>query len=67
MLIIISGIGTGLSLIPLTVYDYLSSVKNSDQFNQTYGWIPILSVTLFIIFFSLGLGPVPWLILGVKF
>ncbi|KAH9406999.1 Solute carrier 2 (Facilitated glucose transporter) member 8, partial [Tyrophagus putrescentiae] len=64
MLTIISGLGTGLSLIPLTIFDYLSSVKNSDQFNQSYGWIPILSVTLFIIFFSLGLGPVPWLILG---
>lgn len=64
LLTIISSLGTGVSLIPLIVFDYLSSSKNSTSFNQTYGWIPIASIILFIIFFSLGLGPIPWLIMG---
>nr|WBU86599.1 facilitated trehalose transporter Tret1-2 [Aleuroglyphus ovatus] len=64
ILTIVSGFGTGISLIPLIVFDYLSSIKNSSDFNQTYGWLPILSIVSFIIFFSLGLGPIPWLIMG---
>ncbi|KAL1343353.1 hypothetical protein HN51_029754 [Arachis hypogaea] len=33
---------------------------NQSSDNQLYGWIAVLGLTLYIAFFSPGMGPVPW-------
>ncbi len=62
MLLVISGIGCGLSLVLMSVFYFVSSF--SDTFKSTYGWIPIIALISFIIAFSLGMGPIPWLLMG---
>jgi MFS family permease len=62
LLLVISGIGCGLSLVLMSVFYFVSS--SSDTFKSTYGWIPIVSLIGFIIAFSLGMGPIPWLLMG---
>ncbi|KAH8413864.1 hypothetical protein KR222_010510 [Zaprionus bogoriensis] len=34
---------------------------------ESIGWLPITSILLFIVFFSIGFGPVPWLIMAELF
>lgn len=61
---IISSIGGHLSLIPMIIYYYIVDKHHGNDLNVHYGWIPIVSLMFFIISFSLGLGPIPWLIMG---
>lgn len=63
-LMIVSSIGGHLSLIPLAIYYYIDEKNIGNDLNIHYGWIPIVSMVFFIISFSLGLGPIPWLIMG---
>ncbi|KAL1433888.1 hypothetical protein MTO96_012113 [Rhipicephalus appendiculatus] len=35
-----------------------------DSFKETYGWLPLTSLGLFFVGYSVGLGPLPWVILG---
>ncbi|XP_046912227.1 trehalose transporter 1-like protein [Dermatophagoides farinae] len=63
-LMIISSIGGHLSLIPMIIYYYIVDKHHGNDLNVHYGWIPIVSLMFFIISFSLGLGPIPWLIMG---
>lgn len=32
--------------------------------NSTYGWIPLASLVLYVLGFSFGFGPIPWLMMG---
>lgn len=41
-------------------FDMKDHHKNVDSI----GWLPLLSVVLFIISFSVGYGPIPWLMMG---
>lgn len=34
---------------------------------SSYGWIPLSSLLLFIVVFSIGLGPIPWMLAGEMF
>ncbi|CAG2103551.1 unnamed protein product [Medioppia subpectinata] len=58
MLLIGSGAGHAVSLGILGFF----YVANPDR--GTWGWLPILCLVLFIISFSLGWGPVPWLMIN---
>lgn len=49
----------------LGYYFYMKEVDPNSVIHL--GWLPIASLCLFIISFSLGLGPVPWLMLGELF
>ena len=51
----------------MVAFEFISTEKNLPDFNQNYGWIPICAIISFIVFFSLGLGPIPWLIMGELF
>lgn len=31
---------------------------------NTLGWLPLLSLVMFILAFSIGYGPIPWLMMG---
>lgn len=55
MLLIGSGVGHTLSLGLLAIY-YLADISAS--------WLPVLCVAVFIISFSLGWGPIPWMMIA---
>lgn len=38
--------------------------KNSGADVSEYGWLPLVSFVIYVIGFSLGFGPVPWLMMG---
>lgn len=64
VLLLQSSVVMGLCLVALGVYFQLKE-GNTDVKNISF--IPLGSVVLFIVSFSLGLGPIPWLIMGELF
>ncbi|XP_046383724.1 facilitated trehalose transporter Tret1-like isoform X2 [Ischnura elegans] len=61
VLLILSDAVMSLCSVALGVYFYLQST-HADVSNLT--WLPLTSMCIFIIVFSLGYGPVPWFIVG---
>lgn len=51
----------GLCLTVLGVYFYM---KDSGKDVSAIGWLPLISMVLFIVSFSLGYGPIPWMMMG---
>lgn len=41
--------------------------ENDDASVEAIGWLPLLSVNVFIVCFSLGFGPLPWVLMGELF
>lgn len=64
ILLFCSALGMVLSLSTLGAYSYLQS-KNIDLDN--YAWLPLLCLTLFIVTYNSGYGPLPWVMLGELF
>lgn len=62
ILLLISDAVMALCTLVLGIYFYMQN-DNADSV-ANLGWLPILSLAVFIICFSLGLGPVPWLMMG---
>jgi facilitated trehalose transporter len=58
LLLIGSGVGHAVSLGVLGVF-YVA-----DPDRQTWGWLPIVCLVVFIVSFSMGWGPVPWLMIN---
>lgn len=48
----------------LGVYFYLLETKHDVS---NIGWLPVVSLCIFIILFSLGFGPIPWMMVGELF
>lgn len=64
LLLLQSCIIMGLSLIVLGVYFKLKS----DSYNvASFGWVPLISMILFIVSFSMGYGPIPWMMMAELF
>lgn len=42
-------------------------LKDNEHDVSNLGWLPLLSLTVFIIFFSLGFGPLPWMMMSELF
>ncbi|OTF73799.1 Facilitated trehalose transporter Tret1-like protein [Euroglyphus maynei] len=57
-----SGLLHVISLAALGVYYYLAD-KQPDT-AKSLGWLPLVSLVVFIIGFSIGYGPVPWLMVA---
>jgi len=98
-LILLSGLGTCISIVALGIYFYLDENKNcvsnteiqpplifnqsinetqvnemcvpgskiDPQIVQSISWLPLVSLTVFTAALSLGLGPLPWLIMAEIF
>lgn len=64
ILLLQSGIIMGLCLIVLGVYFKLQSISYDVS---NIGFIPLVSLVLFIISFSLGFGPIPWMMMAELF
>ncbi|GFU72043.1 facilitated trehalose transporter Tret1 [Trichonephila clavipes] len=61
-LLLISGIGMAISLSVLGTYDYIG--ESNASFKSDYEWIPLVSLIIYITAFSLGFGPIPWLMMA---
>lgn len=60
VLLYISSVSMCITLGTLGAYFYLS-----DKMDMTsYAWLPLASFVIYVLGFSLGLGPIPWLMMG---
>jgi MFS family permease len=59
ILLVISDVGMTLSLVALGAF---FSIATEDR--DSIGWLPLVSLMVFISAFSIGFGPIPWMILG---
>lgn len=65
LLLLTSGVVMSISTIAMGVYFFM---KDQDINSVTnLGWLPVCSLCVFIIMFSIGFGPVPWLMMGELF
>ncbi|EDW02118.1 facilitated trehalose transporter Tret1-2 homolog [Drosophila grimshawi] len=65
ILLLVSAFFMAITTCLMGVYFQMSQ---SDPDSVTsIGWLPITSILLFIVFFSIGFGPVPWLIMAELF
>ncbi|CAB3365739.1 Hypothetical predicted protein [Cloeon dipterum] len=64
VLLLVSASVMALCLAALGVYFHL---LDTDVDVTSYGLIPLASVVLFIVMFSVGFGPIPWTMLGELF
>lgn len=62
ILLIQSSIIMGICLFSLGIYFSLKDRYSYDV--SSIGWMPLLSMVLFIVSFSLGYGPIPWMMMG---
>lgn len=60
-LLLFSAVTMAVCHIVLAVYFYL---KQTDVDARNFGWLPLLCVNIFISVFSLGFGPLPWVMMA---
>jgi len=65
ILLLASGIVMALSTTAIGVYFFLKDQDEESVANL--GWLPVASLCVFMIMFSIGFGPVPWLMMGELF
>ncbi|GLH04114.1 Facilitated trehalose transporter Tret1 [Gryllus bimaculatus] len=65
ILLLISDLVMSICCILLGVFFFLD--EKEDPVAKDIGWLPLLSVCLFIVVFSLGYGPIPWMMVGELF
>lgn len=66
ILLLVSIVVMSLSLLMLGVYFQLKQ-QNGDESVEAINWLPVFALCLYIVAFSLGFGPIPWLMVGELF
>ncbi|CAG0891792.1 unnamed protein product [Darwinula stevensoni] len=66
VLMYVSGTVMTVSLAALGAFFYLKNTYGSEGVSSL-GWLPLTSLVLYVIAFSFGVGPVPWLMMGEIF
>ncbi|XP_067206047.1 facilitated trehalose transporter Tret1 isoform X2 [Linepithema humile] len=61
MLLYISGVSMAVTLFALGGFFY---VKSMGMDVTSFGWLPLVSLIVYVVGFSLGFGPIPWLMMG---
>ncbi|XP_066584242.1 facilitated trehalose transporter Tret1-like isoform X2 [Prorops nasuta] len=61
MLLYISGATMSVTLMSLGTFFYL---KETSTDVSSFGWVPLISLIAYVVGFSLGFGPIPWLMMG---
>jgi SP family facilitated glucose transporter-like MFS transporter 8 len=61
ILLVLSELGMAVSLLVLSLH---FTMQNNHVDVSWSGWIPLVAVNTFIIAFSIGFGPLPWLIMA---
>lgn len=62
VLLLVSAALLALSLGVLGTYQYMKAMDENSVSN--IGWLPLACLSIFIIGFSCGMGPIPWLMMG---
>lgn len=62
VLLYISSVSMILSLSVLGAYFFLQNGQVVDV--KPFGWLPLIASVIYVLGFSLGFGPVPWLMMG---
>ncbi|XP_008560800.1 facilitated trehalose transporter Tret1 isoform X1 [Microplitis demolitor] len=65
LLLLISSVAMCLTTLILGVYFYMKINKVNGV--DSIGWLPLVAICTFIILFSLGFGPIPWMMMGEIF
>ncbi|XP_017148830.1 facilitated trehalose transporter Tret1-2 homolog [Drosophila miranda] len=65
ILLLISGVVMAITTCLMGVYFQMS--ESDPDSVVGLGWLPIVSICIFIVFFSIGFGPVPWLVMAELF
>uniref|UniRef100_A0A6B0VB77 Putative glucose transporter n=1 Tax=Ixodes ricinus TaxID=34613 RepID=A0A6B0VB77_IXORI len=63
VLLLLSSAVTSLSLVLLGLCFHFKKARG-DEFLESYGWLPLAVLCVYFVGFSMGLGPLPWVILG---
>ncbi|CAN8003991.1 unnamed protein product [Ixodes hexagonus] len=63
LLMFISSVAVALSLMVLGAFYYFKDLDDG-TFRHRYRYVPIASLTAYIAAFCLGVGPVPWVVMG---
>lgn len=64
LLLLLSGLGHTISLVLLGYYYMKKDDKTSGaEFQENYGWLALVSLIVFISSFSIGYGPIPWMMI----
>lgn len=70
IMLLVSVAVMGICTILMGVYFYLDArpdpITHESQ-TASLGWLPIVSLSVFICMFSIGFGPIPWLMVGELF
>ncbi|XP_047513658.1 facilitated trehalose transporter Tret1-like isoform X1 [Pieris napi] len=61
MLLYISSVSMIITLVTLGAYFYVRAVGID---LSAYGWLPLACLVIYVLGFSIGFGPIPWLMLG---
>lgn len=64
-LLILSGLGMAVAQAVLAFFFYLKDDKQSDV--SAIGWLPIVSLIVYIFTYCFGFGPLPWAVMGELF
>lgn len=67
LLLLQSGIVMGTCLFLLGIFFSIKSNPENEELVKDIAFIPLISVIVFIISFSLGFGPIPWMMMGELF
>ncbi|XP_024885393.1 facilitated trehalose transporter Tret1-like isoform X2 [Temnothorax curvispinosus] len=67
ILLVFSGIGETISLFALGLYFYLKEVQHADDVVEQISWLPVVSLIIFMITFSIGWDAIPWAMTGEMF
>lgn len=62
ILLYISSVSMIITLIGLGAYFYVKDVAKVDV--TACGWLPLACLVIYVLCFSIGFGPIPWLMLG---
>ncbi|KAK1136083.1 hypothetical protein K0M31_000652 [Melipona bicolor] len=60
-------ISTSVMSVSLIALGYYFHQKDGGNDVSSLGWLPLVSLIVFMVAFSIGLGPIPWMLMGELF
>ncbi|XP_046673355.1 facilitated trehalose transporter Tret1-like isoform X3 [Homalodisca vitripennis] len=64
ILLYLSSVLMTITITALGIYFYFREYTDMGDKLDSYGWLPLISFIVYIIGFSIGFGPIPWLMMG---